>query len=126
MASTVTLLSGSTSIEINGPTGPTNPSPPANWNTSRTASGELIVYRYSSNAKNIWNLTFPMITTAQKVALYSFWRDTVSGPENTFTYTHTDGESYTARFLNSLNFSRENNGYWSVVIQLEVSGEVAS
>lgn len=93
------------------------------WVTDVTAGGTRYSYKLSSSAKRIWNLQFDFLTAAQWLDLQQFF-DLV-GPDEEFTYTHTDGNNYTARFVNTeLLPTRLLPNLYSVPVQLEVSGHI--
>lgn len=108
---------------IIGPKGPTNQQNASAYNISRTGAGAAVVYETidPADAPMFWTLEFNGLTAAEKASLEAAWT-TAAGPSNTFSYIHTDGVTYTARFLNeSLVWVRHAINCWDIVIQLEIS-----
>lgn len=127
-SSTVTLTYSSTSITINGPGGDQPLDPVPRYVMGMTQSGSRYVYKKNSAANRTWTLEFSFLTNSQKAALQSFFDNTVSGPTNLWTYTHTSGYSYTVRFAQTtLTWKRSLPNVWGVTLQLElVTGDVSA
>ena len=104
----------------------------------RTASGQVFTYEKGIETKKL-ELEFQRLRDDEKSNLESFF-STVDGIMNTFTYKDHRGNTYTARFLDSiLRFSevlnegksqygystyngfRFSKGFWNIAIKLEVS-----
>ncbi len=126
--STITLGNpDTTGVIINGPDSDQPIETLPEWVTDLTADNTRIVYRPTSSTLHTWKIDCSNITTAQKNALLTFFRDVAKGPTNTFAYRHTDGTTYTVRFSQtSLNFSRQNNEFWSVQLILESANPINS
>ncbi len=126
MPSTVKFVKGGTDIDINGPPDPQEVSEFPQFVTAQTINGTRFVYRTHSATVSQWVLRLENLTTAMKTALRDFYITDVVGPTNTFTYTHTDGTAYTARFVDPAVpvFSRNNSNNWNVTIRLELTEEV--
>ena len=124
MADTVTLGT----VTMNGPVGGgQDVRPKARFVSGRTVNGTTYVYQKNDQTQNVWVLAFNDLTAAQKTALQTYFQDVAKGPSNTFSYTHTDGTTYTGvRFLdNVLEFSRIDGGkFFSCQIRLLISAEV--
>ncbi len=128
IGSTVNFTKAATNININGPAEPQQVSEFPQYTTDQTIDGTRFVYRHHSATISIWTLALVDLTTAQKTSLRDFYITDVSGPTLTFIYTHTDGISYTARFIDPAVplFTRNNNNNWNVTIRLELTAEVDS
>lgn len=89
--------------------------------------GVRYVYKMSSMNRWMWTLQFDAVTSPQKDKLIQFfYHPSVDGPTSTWSYTHTDGNVYTARFLQpSLPFGRVNSNLWTVQIELELETSVS-
>lgn len=121
---TVAMTRGGTTITLNAPEGPTNVRCLSNWVTALSESLKRWVYRTSDVRKEHWTISLHDMGESQWSDLRSFFYDVVKGPELTFTYTHTDGETYTARFVDTeLQGSRRDKNTWSATITLELEGE---
>ena len=115
-------------VTMNGPVGGgQNVRPQARFVSGRTVNGTPCAYQKNSMTQNIRVLDFPDLTAAQKTALQTYFNDVAKGPSNTFSYTHTDGTTYTGvRFMdNVLDFNRIDGGkFFSCQIRLLVAAEV--
>ena len=124
MSDTVTLGT----VTMNGPVGGgQNVRPQARFVSGRTVNGTTYAYQKNSMTQNIWVLDFRDLTAAQKTALQTYFNAVAKGPSNTFSYTHTDGTTYTGvRFMdNVLDFNRIDGGkFFSCQIRLLVAAEV--
>ena len=124
MAETVTLGT----VTMNGPVGGgQDVRPKARFVSGRTVNGTTYTYQKNDQTQNVWVLDFRDLTAAQKTALQTYFQDTAKGPSNTFSYTHTDGTTYTGvRFVdNVLEFSRIDGGkFFSAQIRLLIAAEV--
>lgn len=124
MADTVTLGT----VTLNGPVGGgQNVRPQARFVSGRTVNGTTYTYQKNSVTQNIWVLNFRDLTAAQKTNLQTYFNDVAKGPSNTFSYTHTDGTTYTGvRFMdNVLEFDRIDGGkFFSCQIRLLIAAEV--
>ena len=126
MSDTVTLGT----VTMNGPVGAgQNVRPQARFVSGRTVNGTTYAYQKNEMTQNVWVLDFRDLTAAQKTALQTYFNDTAKGPSNTFSYTHTDGTTYTGvRFIdNVLEFSRIDGGkFFTCQIKLLMAQEVQS
>ena len=120
MANTITLTQGQDSVTL--------PAPPPGWRAlveqrqvmARSMDGTVHVYDHGVG-------TFParvplrLLSDAQKTALESFFRSTVEGMSESFTYTDAGGSEYTARFIEPrLAFAKTANDLWNVELPLEL------
>lgn len=120
-SSTVTLSLGSESITISGPASDQPIEPLAQYVTDIAQNGTRYSYRMSSGENRTWSLQLDFLTTEEKDDLESFYHDVVGGPSETFTWLHTDGNSYTARFINTnLPWQRVFSNLWKVALQIEI------
>lgn len=92
--------------------------------TDQAADGTRYVYKVSNTTLYQWQLTFRHLTTGQKEDLEDFFEER-GGPATTFTYQHTDGNSYTVRFVQEALPWVRNGTQWEVVIVLETADEIA-
>lgn len=124
--SKVTFAIGGTSIQVEGPDGPTDVSMQPQWVTDQTADLTRISYRTTSTVKTTWKLQLSNLTLASWKALRGFFYSTAAGPENAFTYTHTDGTVYAnCRFaMTQLEPRRANANEIAVSVTIEVPGHV--
>lgn len=122
-----TVVFGGT-VTVNGPAGPTEVNLLPRFVTAQSSDLTRWTYQTTSQKRWQWTITLGDLTTAQKVALETFFADTAKGPLGTFTYQHTDETTYTnVRFIDTeLQFSRVNDNHWSVTIHLESSATINS
>lgn len=108
-----------------GPAGPTQPTLLPQWVTGQTENLARYVYRGHTNTVYQWSLQFQNLSLANKRELETFFTTIAKGPENQFDYTHTDGNAYTARFIDTqLLWQRESNELWAVNVTLELEESV--
>lgn len=112
-------------VEVNGPSaGGTQIRSRARHVTDETADLTRFAYQTTSTKKDLWTLPLSEVTDEQKSALQTFFDDTAQGPANTFSYTHTDGQTYTARFVDTeLSWSRRSKT-WDCTVRIEVSQRI--
>lgn len=122
---TVNFNDGATSININGPL-PSEVELLARTVSEQSANYDMRTYQLTSKKLRRWALTFTDLLIAQKDDLINFFTDSVVGPSNTFTYTHTDGTIYTAvRLVNdSLQLRRTEPGIFTVSMILEFDAQL--
>lgn len=133
MADTVTFTydpggSAESAVTVNGPSGPTAVDQFPQFVSDRSADGTRYAYQIHDSVINEWELRLSQLTTAQKTAFDAWFRDTVKGPTETFSYTHTDGTTYAScRFVDTaLRWSRLSNLTWDLTVRIEVPSEVNS
>lgn len=120
----VTLVKDATTVTLPGPSSATDVTSMPRFVTDQSANFTRWTYQLTASKLFHWSISIMDLTYAQKNALQSFFDDTVDGPNLTFTYTHTDGNSYTARFVDTmLNFNRVNGTQWATNFRLETSTE---
>lgn len=119
LSASVTLTRNATSITINGPAGEQPVDPPPRYVTGQTTNGTVYSYQKNTSSNRVWTLNFNDLTDADKTALEDFFLNTAGGPSQTFSYTHTNGSTYTVRFMNgSLSFFRVMPNLWRVSVSL--------
>jgi len=124
MVGGVTFSHGSAgSVEVPGPQATSAPRRLPRFAAERTEGGVLYSHRRHSADVTVWDLELDAMTPAQFSALDAF--HTAVGPGADFTYTHTDGSSYAARFVSTdLNRVR-GGGLNKVSLVIEVNGGVS-
>ena len=86
-----------------------------------TAGGERYVYDKGIDSFFI-DLTFESLNNTEKANLLSFFHTTVDAMAETFTYTDSNGSTYTARFVYpTLHFTKVAAGVWDVKFTLELN-----
>lgn len=127
MALTVTfeIASSSGVAEINGPSFISQPVQLGRQFVSdRTADGTRYTYQMTNSTKWEWELSFRDLPLQQKRTLEHFFRSNSRGPSITFTYTHTDGTAYTARFAQDvLPWVRNSKELWDCTVRIETNSE---
>ena len=87
----------------------------------RTAGGAIYVYDKGIERFEV-ELPFESLTDAEKTALSDFFDDTAKASLNTFTYTDSGGNEFTARFLDPhLAFIKVSGNVWDVRLRLELN-----
>lgn len=129
MPSTTVTFNGSSSgadAVINGPASDQPVVPLPRYLTGLSQDGTRYSYKMNSATNRVWTLNFQWLTDQMKADLETFYYDEAGGPSSTFTYDHTDDNSYTARFVNtSLPFTRAGSNLWSCSVQLEILGVIS-
>lgn len=127
MALTVTfdLASSSAVTTINGPAFAAQPVQLVRQFVSdRTADGTRYTYQLHNSTRWEWELSFRDLPLEDKQALERFFRSNARGPSVQFTYTHTDGSSYTARFAQDvLPWVRNHKELWDCSVRIETTSE---
>ena len=120
MANTITLAKGESSVTL--------PAPPPGWRAlverrqamARSMDGTVHVY---DHGLSFFPARVPLclLSNAQKSSLEGFFRATVEGMRESFTYTDADGGEYTARFIEPrLAFAKTADDLWDVELPLEL------
>lgn len=87
----------------------------------RTAGGQVYVYDKGIAATEAI-LPFESLTDTEKGDLVDFFEDTAEGGMNTFTYTDSNGDAHTARFLDPrLDLIKVAANVWDVQVRLELT-----
>lgn len=122
---TFDLASSSAEVEINGPVFAGQPvSLVRQFVSDRTADGTRYTYHLTASTKWEWELSFRDLPLSQKQDLERFFRSNARGPSVAFTYTHTDGSTYTARFAqDQLPWVRNHKELWDCTVRIETSTE---
>lgn len=123
MASSSTVQFGG--VEVNGPGNSTDIQSNTRFVSGETADGTVFVYQSTSTKYDLWTLRLSELTDTMKNDLQGHFDDTAKGPTNTFTYQHTDGNSYdNCRYEDtSLQWSR-NARQWNCTIRIRVPQRV--
>ena len=113
-----------TNCDVEGPEGNIDVSPQPQWVTDQTADLTRIAYRTTNTVMSTVKLQLNNLTKAQWQALRSIFFTTVKGPELAFSYTHTDGTTYTnCKFaMTTMEPRRVNGNEYSVSITMDVPG----
>lgn len=126
MSSTVNFTKGASNYDINGPVGNQSISRSSRYSISESHDGTIWSYKRHAGSHRKWRLELTDVTSAQKDNLQSFFDSDAAGPTNTFTYTHTDGTSYTARFVQEeLQWQRVGPNQWGVSITLDIEAAIS-
>lgn len=121
----VKFAKGASTIEVPGPPKETQIAAPAVFVTGSTVGGVRFGYKASGSVRELWTVPLEALNGTQKQALQTFFYTTVGGPGVTFTYTHTDEQSYTAQFVGpGLQWRRQNAEMWDCSVVLEVTTQV--
>lgn len=92
--------------------------------SDRTADGTRYTYQMTSSTKWEWELSFRDLSLSEKRDLEGFFRNNVRGPSLAFSYTHSDGSTYTARFAQDvLPWVRDSKELWSCTVRIETTSE---
>ena len=127
MSGTVTLSRGGTTIALNGPSDGLSITALDRWVSALSQSYQRWVYRSADRKVEQVSVNLTDLTAAQWADLEYFFDAVTEGPRYTFTYTHTSGESFTARFLDGgLSRQRVNSNVSSVTLRLEREVTAAS
>lgn len=117
---TVHFATASGSIQVNAPESTDIMSRPFHV-SAETANYTIFSYKKTAVLAQDWTLVFNGLTDANKQAIQDFFYNSAEGPTNTFDYTHSDENGYTARFLDTqLQFQRRPND-WSLTVRLRVN-----
>jgi len=123
MADRVHFISASGSIAINGPVSTDLITRPHHV-MAETANYTVFAYKKTSTLAQDWTLVFDALSDSQKATIQDFFFNKADGPSRTFSYEHTDGQIYTARFLDTqLQFQRRPNN-WGLTVRLRIEGGV--
>ncbi len=127
LSSKVTFARSGTTITVNGPSPGTDQALQPMFVTERSANHTRWVYQTTDTKMRVWTLNLNSLTLAQKNALEDFYTNTAKGPTNTFTYTHTDGNSYTCRFVDPMlpPFTRAAPGTFDIQLRLETTAQLS-
>lgn len=124
---TVTFDVGSSSgvAEINGPSFVGQPVQLVRQFVSdRTADGTRYTYQLTNSTRWEWELSFRDLSLTDKRDLEHFFRNNSRGPSLAFSYTHTDGSVYTARFAqDGLPWVRNSKELWDCNVRIETTTE---
>jgi len=89
--------------------------------TGLTAGGTRYVYDKGVDRYEI-DIVIESISASEKSDLDSFFHTTIDGVMNTFTYTDSAGNTFTARFLSpQLKYEKVARGIYDVSFTLEIN-----
>jgi len=118
----VTFVNGSTTVTLPGPIGGSAMSRIKAQAIGLSAGGTRFAYDKGATDRFEAELAFKNLSTDEKEDLDSFFDSDVDGVTTTFTYTDTNGQEYTARFLEpELRITKVVFGIWDVSMKLELS-----
>ena len=121
MSTTVTFVSGATTVTLPAPSPGASMDAVKHQALGLTAGGTRYAYDKGVDRYEV-ELVFVSLTDSQKEDLQSFFHTTVDGVTNTWTYTDSAGNSFTARFLNpTLSFTQVARRVWDVTMKLELN-----
>lgn len=132
MSTTINFTRGTTDLDLPGPAGTTNVRRAPQYSRGVNGNGESWSYKYHSKKLVRWAMTLRELTEANAQALDAFFEGTdansANGPTESFTYTHTDGTTYTGvRFVNeNLDYTRSDGNTFSVSIEIEFEDQQIS
>ena len=120
MATTITFQKGATSLTLPAPAGGYDISQEKSQALIRTAGNVLYVYDKGVDTYGAV-LALESLSAAEKTGLQDFFDITVNGAKETFTYTDSSGNPYTAQFLDTaLKFRKVAGGVYDVTFNLEL------
>lgn len=126
---TVTFVKDLVSVSVPGPPHGTETASLPRYVSSVSAGHKRWSYTLVplGDQLNQWTIQLDALTASQKADLQEFFDLTADGPNNTFTYTHTDGTSYSdARFVDTeLRWSRANQEFWSTMFRIETGQAIS-
>lgn len=93
------------------------------WTSPTGADWERSVMRQTEVAKWNWVIDLYGIPASEFIDLEDFFADVVDGPASTFSYTHTDGRTYTVRFADTeIARTRRGNKHVDITFEIEMVG----
>ncbi len=117
----VTLVKGATTVTLPDPVSGKALSEKKRQVVGRTQGGTVVTHDLGVDTYDI-ELSFDMLTAAEKSSLQSFFHTDADGVMNTWTYTDEFSNSYTARFLSpELDFQQAAKDIYSVTFTIETS-----
>ena len=124
-AATITFVYGATTVTLPSPAPGYQVKQARAQAIGQTAAGADYVYDKGYSTYEL-QLTIPHMSDTQKDALDSFFKTTVIGGVNAFTYTdHFSTAHSNCRFLDpQLQFRKERSGRYTVALRLRVTSAV--
>jgi len=78
------------------------------------------------STKRTWRLAFRHLSSQDHQDLQNFYDTVVGGLRDPFTYTHTDGTAYQARFIQpALPWRRLGPNQFALDLELEIDGLIS-
>lgn len=122
----ITFAKDAVSVTVPGPPGATDAPSLPRFVTDLSANYTRWTYTLTTTKKRNWSIQLMDLTAQQKIDLQSFFEDTAKGPNESFTYTHTDGTSHTVVFVDTkLDWQRVNGTQWGTSFRLETTTEIS-
>lgn len=116
----ISFALSATTVTIPGPPGQTDIAPSARFVTDLSANHTRWTYQVTTAQKFLWSMSVMDLTEQQRSDFQAFFENIAKGPTYQFTYTHTDGLTYTARFIDTvLKWGRLNDKSFSTNFTLE-------
>lgn len=120
----VVFTLGAVSVTVPGPPASTDANCLPRFVTDLSANHTRWTYQLTTTKTNQWSIPLMALNGTQKAALQAFFDDTVRGPSLTFTYTHTNGSTFTVRFIDTaLQWIRNSDNMWDINVKLETTDE---
>jgi len=116
----VTLVKDGSTLTLPNPAHRSGPKSIAHQAIGLTAGGVRYVYDKGVTVYQI-TLTFEMLTQAEYSNFMTFYNTTVSESLNTFTYTDSKSNTYTARFIDEPRITKRMSNVFDVTFTLETS-----
>ena len=88
---------------------------------AETANYTVFTYQKTNQRATDWTLVFDAISDSQKQLINNFFYNVAIGPTNTFTYEHSDGNTYTARLLDDRLQWRRLPNQWALTLRLRIN-----
>ncbi len=114
-----------TDLQINAPdSSGTDVDLQANWITALSDGLQRWSSRITDRHLEQWSISVADLSRDQWIGFQDFFYKVALGPTRVFTYTHTDGVSYQARFVdNALTAHRGCSALWSTSFKIEILGQ---
>jgi len=125
MRPTVTFTKGETSVTVPAPARMVGNAARMAQAKGRTSGGDVFAYDLGGTVHEA-EIEFRSLTSAEKDALATFFKDTARGMLETWTYTDPAGGGRTARFAEpALVFVQFARNVWDCSLRLELDGLIA-
>ncbi len=117
----ITFQQGQTSVSLPGPVPGSSARQVKRQASGRTASGQL--YTYDKGVRTFAvTLAFESLSDSEKDSLISFFHTNANGMMNSFTYTDSAGDTFTARFASpEIGLRKVAQNVWDASFELELS-----
>ena len=115
-----TFIKGGTTVTLPSPVPGSRALERKHQAVGRTAGGTVYAYDKGVATYEV-QLTFESLTDSEKSDLQSFFHTTVNGAVETFTYTDSSSNNFTARMIEgTLAFRKVAANVWDVSLTLEI------